>query len=71
MLGPVMTVSFALPAVFAYFIFQCSLPTALIIGACLSPTDPVLAASVLAKSKFSDRVPKRLKHVRYNTRQNI
>jgi NhaP-type Na+/H+ or K+/H+ antiporter len=35
----------------------------MIIGACLSPTDPVLAASVLAKSKFSDRVPKRLKNL--------
>jgi NhaP-type Na+/H+ or K+/H+ antiporter len=35
----------------------------MIIGACLSPTDPVLAASVLAKSRFSDRVPKRLKNV--------
>jgi NhaP-type Na+/H+ or K+/H+ antiporter len=35
----------------------------MIIGACLSPTDPVLAASVLSKSKFSDRVPHRLKHM--------
>lgn len=48
---------------FAYFIFKTSLPTAMIIGACLSPTDPVLAASVLSKSKFSSRVPARLRYM--------
>jgi NhaP-type Na+/H+ or K+/H+ antiporter len=35
----------------------------MIIGACLSPTDLVLAASVLAKSRFSDRVPSRIKNL--------
>jgi len=35
----------------------------MIIGACLSPTDPVLAASVLSKSKFSKRVPARLRNM--------
>ncbi|EKD18117.1 uncharacterized protein L3040_007703 [Drepanopeziza brunnea f. sp. 'multigermtubi'] len=60
-LGPVMAFSWAITAAFAYFIFQCSIPTAMIIGACLSPTDPVLAASVLSESRFSGRVPKRLK----------
>jgi NhaP-type Na+/H+ or K+/H+ antiporter len=63
MLGPVMAFSWAITALFAYFIFQTTIPTAMIIGACLSPTDPVLAASVLAKSRFSDRVPRRLKNV--------
>ncbi len=62
-LGPIMTFSWAITAFFAYFIFQTNLPTALIIGACLSPTDPVLAASVLSKSRFSERVPRRLKHL--------
>merc|ERR1712093_256407 len=62
-LGPVMTFSWAITGLFAYLIFKTSVPTALIIGACLSPTDPVLAASVLSKSQFSQRVPKRLKHV--------
>ncbi|XMA18741.1 hypothetical protein WAI453_011532 [Rhynchosporium graminicola] len=62
-LGPVMTFSWAITALFAYFIFQTSIAAALIIGACLSPTDPVLAASVLSKSRFSQRVPPRLKHV--------
>lgn len=62
-LGPVMTFSWAITALFAYFIFQTNVPTALIIAACLAPTDPVLAASVLSKSHFSQRVPERLKHL--------
>ncbi|KAG0651339.1 Na(+) H(+) antiporter [Hyphodiscus hymeniophilus] len=62
-LGPVMTFSWAITSLFAYLIFQTSIPAALIIGACLSPTDPVLAASVLSKSTFSERVPRRLKHL--------
>jgi NhaP-type Na+/H+ or K+/H+ antiporter len=62
-LGPIMTFSWGITALFAYLIFRTNLPTALIIGACLSPTDPVLAASVLSKSRFSKRVPGRLKHL--------
>ena len=63
LLGPVMAFSWAITALFAYLIFRTTIPTALIIGACLSPTDPVLAASVLSNSRFSQRVPKRLKHL--------
>lgn len=63
MLGPVMTAGWLVTALFAFLLFRCTVPTALIVGACLSPTDPVLAASVLAKSRFSDRVPKRIKDV--------
>jgi len=62
-LGPIMTFSWAITALFAYLIFKTTVPTAMIIGACLSPTDPVLAASVLSKSRFSERVPKRLKYL--------
>lgn len=62
-LGPIMAFSWAITALFAYFIFQTSISSALIIGACLSPTDPVLAASVLSKSRFSERVPSRLKNL--------
>ncbi|TVY82317.1 Na(+)/H(+) antiporter [Lachnellula suecica] len=62
-LGPVMTFSWAITSLFAGLIFKTGLATALIIGACLSPTDPVLAASVLAESRFSARVPRRLKHL--------
>lgn len=62
-LGPIMTFSWAITSLFAYLIFQTSVPAALVIGACLAPTDPVLAASVLSKSRFSERVPGRLKHL--------
>jgi NhaP-type Na+/H+ or K+/H+ antiporter len=62
-LGPVMTFSWAITAFFAYLIFKTSIPAALVIGACLSPTDPVLAASVLSRSRFSERVPRSLKHL--------
>jgi NhaP-type Na+/H+ or K+/H+ antiporter len=61
LLGPIMTFSWAITSLFAYLIFKTGVATALIIGACLSPTDPVLAASVLSRSRFSSRVPKRLK----------
>lgn len=62
-LGPVMAFSWAITSLFAYLIFDTSIPCAMIIGACLSPTDPVLAASVLSQSRFSERVPPRLKHL--------
>lgn len=61
MLGPVMTFGWLICALFAYLIFQVDFPTALVIAACLTPTDPVLAASILSNSQFSDRVPKRIK----------
>jgi sodium/hydrogen antiporter len=48
-------------AIFIKLIFRTDIPTAMIISACLTPTDPVLAASVLANSHFSTRVPKRIR----------
>lgn len=62
-LGPIMTISWAVTSLFAYWVFKVKAPTAMLIGACLSPTDPVLAASVLGESRFSDRVPKRLRNL--------
>ncbi|KAK2610254.1 hypothetical protein N8I77_003702 [Diaporthe amygdali] len=62
-LGPVMTYSWAASSLLAYLVFGTSLPTAAIIGACLSPTDPVLAASVLGGSRFSGRVPRRVRNL--------
>ena len=56
LLGPVMTFSFLITAMFVYLILHTPFTTALIISACLAPTDPVLAASVLAESRFSSRV---------------
>ncbi|MCJ1228291.1 hypothetical protein MMC12_004952 [Toensbergia leucococca] len=63
MLGPVMTFSWLITALFVYLLLNTSVSTALIISACLAPTDPVLAASVLAESRFSHRVPRRLRHL--------
>ena len=56
-----MSVGWLVSSALAYLIFQVSFPTALCIGACLTPTDPVLSASILSNSQFSSRVPKRLK----------
>ena len=63
MLGPVMTFSWLITAAFIYGVLHTKLTTAMIISACLAPTDPVLAAAVLAESKFSVRVPRRLKNM--------
>jgi NhaP-type Na+/H+ or K+/H+ antiporter len=61
LLGPVMTVGWLICAGFIVAIFKTDLPTAFTIAACLTPTDPVLAASVLSNSQFSTRVPKRIR----------
>jgi len=63
LIGPVMAVGWAVCAFFICFLFQTDIPTALTIAACLTPTDPVLAASVLSNSRFSNRVPKRIKNL--------
>lgn len=64
LLGPVMTYSWAVTSLLAHLLFRVSLPAAAVIGACLSPTDPVLAASVLGGSgRFSARVPPRLRRL--------
>lgn len=62
-LGPIMAFSWAITSLLAYLVFRTNSATAMIIGACLSPTDPVLAASVLSNSRFSSRVPKRIKNL--------
>ena len=63
MLGPVMTFSWLVTALFVFLVLETQWTTALIISACLAPTDPVLAASVLAESTFARRVPRRLRHM--------
>lgn len=63
LLGPVMSFSWLVTALFVYGVLGTKFSTALIISACLAPTDPVLAASVLNASKFSGRVPTRLRHM--------
>ncbi|CAK3943300.1 Sodium hydrogen exchanger [Lecanosticta acicola] len=61
MLGPIMTVGWLLCTAFCKLLFATDWPTSMVVAACLTPTDPVLAASILANSQFSNRVPKRLK----------
>jgi sodium/hydrogen antiporter len=63
MLGPVMTFGWLVSALIVYLILRTKFTTALIVGACLTPTDPVLSASVLGEARFSQRVPKRLRHL--------
>lgn len=63
LLGPVMIGGWVVCALLIWLLFDTDFRTAMIIGACLTPTDPVLAASVLSNSQFSTRVPNRLKHI--------
>ncbi len=62
LLGPVMTFSWLITALFVYLVLRTDMSTALVVSACLAPTDPVLAASVLS-SRFSERVPRRIRHM--------
>ncbi|KAF2994173.1 hypothetical protein E8E13_001486 [Curvularia kusanoi] len=61
LLGPVMSFGWLMGAMFIALIFDTDFASALTIAACLTPTDPVLAASVLSNSQFSTRVPKRVR----------
>lgn len=61
LLGPVMTFSWLICTGFIVLLFKTDIPSAMVISACLTPTDPVLAASVLSNSQFSTRVPKRVR----------
>ena len=63
MLGPVMAFSWVVTAAFVKGVLGTEWTTAFVVSACLAPTDPVLAASVLAESTFSRRVPRRVKHM--------
>ena len=63
MLGPVMGFSWVVTACFVKGVLGTKWTTALVVSACLAPTDPVLAAAVLGESRFSNRVPRRLKNL--------
>jgi NhaP-type Na+/H+ or K+/H+ antiporter len=63
LLGPVMTFGWLICAMLVWLIFGTDFHTAMTISACLTPTDPVLAASVLSNSQFSTRVPQRIRHL--------
>ena len=63
LLGPVMTFGWIISALIIWLLLDTTVTTALICAACLTPTDPVLSASVLGEARFSQRAPKRLKRV--------
>lgn len=63
MLGPIMTMGWLTSALIIYLVLRTKFTTALIVAACLTPTDPVLSASVLGEARFSQRVPKRIRHL--------
>ncbi|GAD98723.1 Na(+)/H(+) antiporter [Paecilomyces variotii No. 5] len=60
LLGPVMAGGWIVCALFIYLLFDTGIPAALIMSACLTPTDPVLAASVL---ESSEDMPARIKRL--------
>lgn len=63
MLGPVMGVMWGVSAIIVHFTLNLSWLEALIIAACITPTDPVLAHSVI-KGKFAERyIPTRLRNL--------
>lgn len=63
LLLPNMAFGWLISAAIIYLVLGTSATTALIAAACLTPTDPVLSASVLGEAKFSSRVPKRLRNI--------
>lgn len=63
LLGPVMAFSWLVTAGFVRGVLGVEWTTAMIVAACLAPTDPVLSAAVLGESRFSVRVPRRLKNM--------
>ncbi|OJD37399.1 sodium hydrogen exchanger [Diplodia corticola] len=63
LIGPVMVFGWLVCAALIWALLGVDFAVALVISACMTPTDPVLAASVLANSQFSTRVPKRLRRL--------
>ncbi|ORZ41596.1 Sodium/hydrogen exchanger family-domain-containing protein [Catenaria anguillulae PL171] len=63
LLGPVMVTSWLVTAGLVHFILGTPLPISLAIGATLSPTDPILANSIV-KGKFAEKhVPRHVRHL--------
>lgn len=63
LLGPVMTLGWLISALIIHLVLQTTWPTAFIVAACLTPTDPVLSASVIGEARFSQRIPQRIRHL--------
>ncbi|KAH9987549.1 alkali metal cation/H+ antiporter Nha1 C terminus-domain-containing protein [Xylariaceae sp. FL0662B] len=62
LLLPVMTFGWLITSLFVWWMFPVlSWLESLVIAACVTATDPVLASSVVGKGKFAKRVPKHLR----------
>ncbi|KAI5922185.1 alkali metal cation/H+ antiporter Nha1 C terminus-domain-containing protein [Camillea tinctor] len=62
LLLPVMTFGWLITSVFVWWMFPVlTWLESLVIAACVTATDPVLASSVVGKGKFAKRVPKHLR----------
>ncbi|TWU72379.1 hypothetical protein ED733_003985 [Metarhizium rileyi] len=62
LLVPVMTVGWLLTSVFVWWMMPAlNWLDSLVVAACVTATDPVLASSVVGKGKFAKRVPKHLR----------
>ncbi|EXJ77564.1 hypothetical protein A1O3_09791 [Capronia epimyces CBS 606.96] len=63
LLGPNMIAGWVISSATVCFVLNTTWLTALIVGACLTPTDPVLSASVIGEARFSQRIPRRVRHL--------
>lgn len=64
LLLPVMTVGWLVVGLFIWVLIpHFDLPSALLVSACVTATDPVLAAAVVGKGKFAERVPGHLRNL--------
>lgn len=62
LLVPVMTFGWLITSLFVWWMVpRLSWLDSLVVAACVTPTDPVLASSVVGKGKFAKRVPKHLR----------
>lgn len=63
LLGPNMIAGWMISALIIYLVLDTTWVNAMIVAACLTPTDPVLSSSVIAETKFSQRIPKRIRNL--------
>lgn len=61
LLLPVMTFGWLITSLFIWWLFPLNYLESLVVAACVTATDPVLASSVVGKGKFAKRVPKHLR----------
>lgn len=64
LLFPVMTCGWLVVGLFVWLLIpHFDFPSALLVSACVTATDPVLAAAVVGKGKFAERVPGHLRNL--------